>query len=777
MCGVALQTAHRFIRIKRFPEETFMTGKQTRALKLWSSTAVVLLLMGTALTASAREPNEKTQAAALNNDKTWSTSLEHIRHGQYREAEALLKRLANRSGMPKKASQWVDDWIESEKSRRDLTRQDFEGYVKRANKEFAKPEDKRDYNDALKWTYWAMLNTLEQDTFKTLEWVQNLKQAATAHADKLRREHEWRDGHSIYYSLSLIFDEDDDIEKCRRECLEHARLEEIYKEREDRDWKESLEGITKSTVEEALWRIDQKYVEEADFKSLTAAGFEELLLLSESPTLREQFDGLNGERGEDYVNRLSNRFAQVQRRDSLTYREALQHFRRALKINRQTAQLPEAMLIKEYMSAALEELDDFSSMIWPSDFREFEKHTRGDFVGVGIQIRNKYNPEKKDNEILVVSPLDDAPAYRAGILAEDIITQVNGESLLGVPVSKAVSKITGPLGTTVTLTIRREDDDGETKTFDIDLKREIVKIQSVKSHNRSSENEEQWNFLLDDELGVGYIRVGAFQENTVDQLRLALSEATASGMKGLILDLRFNPGGLLKSAVEMSELFLDRGDRVVSTKGLRSPEWVVRAEGKGEFKDLPLIVLINESSASASEIVSGAIRDHQRGLILGERSFGKFSVQNLIQLAHSEAHLKLTTAQYYLPSGKSLHRKKGAETWGVEPDITVPLAPKEISKVLFMRRDSDVLGAVKTSAEEEIKEIVKPRDDDDKESDDKDKDDESEDDVDANNRPRRDPQLDTALLVMRLHLLNNQVMQMADMTPTPIESNVEVTNE
>ncbi|HNO79828.1 MAG TPA: S41 family peptidase [Phycisphaerae bacterium] len=753
-----------------------MTGKRSRVLNLWSFAAAAVLLFGSVTTSLAKEPDDTTRASALDSNKTWNASLEHIRHGQYREAEDLLKRLANRSGMPEKANQWVADWIESEKNRQELTQQDYESYVKRATKEFAKPEDERDYNDALKWTYWAMLNTLDQDTFKHLEWVQELKEAATHKADKLRREHEWRDSHAIYYSLSIVFENDTDIEKGRRECLEHVRLDEIYKKRDDYDWTESLEGITKSTVEEALWRIDQKYVEEADFKAMTAAGFQELLLLAESPTLRDQFEGLKNESGEDYVNRLSNRYAQIQKSDKLSYREALQHFRRALKINRQTAQLPEEMVIKEYMSAALEELDEFSSMIWPSDFREFEKHTRGDFVGVGIQIRNKYNPELKDNEILVVSPLDDAPAYRAGILAEDIITNVNGESLLGVPVTKAVGLITGPLGTTVTLTIRRENTDGEVKTFDVPLKREIVKIQSVKSHHRRDDNEEQWNFLLDDELGVGYVRVGAFQENTVEQLRLALSEATNNGMKGLILDLRFNPGGLLKSAVEMSELFLDRGDRIVSTKGLRSPEWAVDAEGSGEFKDLPLIVLINESSASASEIVSGAIRDQHRGLILGERSFGKFSVQNLIQLAHSEAHLKLTTARYYLPSGKSLHREKGSETWGVEPDITIPLAPKELSKVLFMRRDADVLGSVKTSSEDEIKEKVKPRDNDDKDKEDTAKNDE-DDDVDVNNRPRRDPQLETALLVMRLHLLNNQMVQMADMTPTPVETKVKVAHE
>ena len=366
---------------------------------------------------------------------------------------------------------------------------------------------------------------------------------------------------------------------------------------------------------------------------------------------------------------MERKLRQIQAQDELTYREALMYFRRALDINEETARLPEAMIVREYTDSSLEKLDEFTSMIWPSDYREFEKHTQGNFIGVGIQIRNKYNEDLKDTEIVVVSPLEDTPAYRAGIQADDIITKVNGESLVGIPVTKAVTKITGPKGTTVNLTIRRTLENGEQAELDIPLRREVVEIQSVKSLARSQSDEQQWDFVIDRKMGIGYVRINSFQENTVSQLAEALREAADRGMRGLILDLRYNPGGLLKSAVQMAELFLPEGARIVSTKGLRSKEWPVDAEINGRFKDLPLIVLINDASASASEIVSGAIHDHGRGLVIGQRSFGKFSVQNLIRLMHSQAHLKLTTARYYLPSGKSLHREEGATAWGVEPDI------------------------------------------------------------------------------------------------------------
>jgi len=722
-------------------------------------------------------------AGAIPSEKTWAKSIELVRDGRYDQADKLLTELVGDGPTSSSAQKWVREWIEQEKHRYELTEADYQKYIDRAQKHLAEDE----VLDTLDWAYRAKLSAPSPDVFENQAWLKDLREAGMKEATELQEKEEWRDAHHIFSWMSLVFEDDKVVEHHRDDCFEHARLESIYSQ-ENEDWEDALEGIDPSMVEDALWRIDQKYVVEPDFQEITAAGLDRILLLADSPALQKRFVGLTGERGRDFRMRVGRQLRNMREERNVTERDSLRSFRRILRINDETAELPRQLVVREFMDAALSKLDDFTSMIWPSDFREFEKHTRGDFIGVGIQIRNKYNPELKDTEILVVSPLEDSPAYRAGIQANDVITAVNGDSLKGVAVTKAVTMITGPLGTTVNLTIRRMDDDkGEEAFLDFALKRQEIKIQSVKGFRRDSDNEQVWDFMIDPDMGIAYIRPTSFQENTVDDMRTALSEAKAKGMRGLILDLRNNPGGLLKTAVEMSEMFLSDNDRIVSTKGRRSPEWSVEAEGEGLEKDIPLIVLINEGSASASEIVTGAIQDHHRGTIIGERSFGKFSVQNLIQLVRSEAHLKLTTARYYLPSGRSLHREEGATEWGVKPDIVIPLVPKEMAKIRFMQRDADVIGAIKTSSELELKEPLMPIDDekdadeqvdngdksgdqkmvaDEQAAEDDTKTADTEDEVkqeekDENNRPNRDPQLQTALLAMRIHLLQDHLSRMA----------------
>lgn len=743
-----------------------MKAMKRRIRPAWIVGLPLLLVFAGGVSAGAEE-NRVSKAISF--DRTWAESVGLVREGRYEEAAKRLDSIVGAGPASEEASAWMKEWMEAEKARWQLTQQDHEKYVERAKQQIEAGE----WLKALDWAYRAKLNANDADGFLAVDWMADLKRESIAEGERLRDDHSWLDAHHIFYWLSLIFDRDKAIEQQRSDCFEHARLESIYAE-DNKDWAEPLEGIDASMVEEALYRIDQKYVKEPDFKELTLAGYNELMLLAESPTLQTRFEKLAGERGEDFRSRIQRKIQQIKNEPGVTYRNAEEYFRRALMINQQTAQLPERLVVKEYMNAALNKLDEFSSMIWPIDFREFEKHTRGDFIGVGIQIRNKYNPDLQENEIVVVSPLEDTPAYRAGVQANDIITAVNGQSLLGVAVTKAVTMITGPKGTTVTLTIRRDQDDGEAVHTDFRLRREEIKIYSVKGLKRSDQDEQRWDFIIDKERGIAYLRLTSFQDNTIAHLQAALSEASVQGMKGLILDLRGNPGGLLKTAIEVSELFLAKEDRIVSTGGRRSAEYFVNAEKDGRYKDVPLIVMINEGSASASEIVSGAIKDHKRGIVIGERSFGKFSVQNLIQLVNSEAHLKLTTAKYYLPSGRSLHRDPDATDWGVEPDISVALVPKEQRKIIFMQRDADVIGAVKTSSEAELKEAIKPVEDDDAKdkaadgaadpADDDPADDElAESELDENDRPNRDPQLETALLAMRMHLLHEQYSQMARM--------------
>lgn len=580
----------------------------------------------------------------------------------------------------------------------------------------------------------------------------------------------WTKAWRIYARLSTLFDREPRYRKLAREAVNHIRLDSMF--RDDSHWEERIEKVRWRDAEKALEFIGLYYVEPADFKKITEHGLEQIYLLSQSTTAQAELEGLaNEEDRRDFQARVQRRLQQVRATPTLDRADCVRHFRRVIKrINKETVRIPENLLVSELMRGALEPLDDFTNIIWPSATREFDKHTKGKYIGVGIRIvkNNKY-------EIEVVSPMDNAPAYRAGIQAGDIITKVftDGKTteLKGMSINKVVDTIMGKEGTELTLSIRRGDLD-----IDFDLTRRTVKIVSVKGLRRNENDEEKWEHWLDRDLGIGYIQVTGFQGNTVEDVHNTLSELLADGLKGLVLDLRGNPGGLLDSAWHMSSLFLKRGDDVVSTKGrIRSEDQTFQAESNGPFSDLALTVLVDDRSASASEIVSGAIRDNQRGTVIGERTFGKFSVQNLVQLSRNGAKLKITTARYYLPNGESLHREPGASSWGVEPDIPIRLVRKEKNKLWTMRREADLLGPAKA----DNKKDDEKKDDDDKADSATDKADDDKQDPavaevkpkgdelpplkqpDENLRPKEDPQLDTALLVTRAQVLAERTPKLA----------------
>jgi len=731
--------------------------------------AFVITVLLTPVASWAASGTEPDGSAPVGLDPSWRDAIQLL------DQSSVLAERISAGAVPetvqapvRKLVGWFRAWSELEASRSALSREDFETYVSRANRWHEKGRIDR----ALEYALRAFRNAEDEDAFRKEPWLIRLRKDAEERAAEHREAKEWLDAHAIYYELSEIFEQDTPLKDLRHECLTHARLEELYKK--DSRWEESLEGIEVQMITEALWRIDQKYVVDADFRALTEAGLRHVLLLADSPALRELFEYVRDDaRRQEFTERLKVRLLQVRTAETLDRGEAVFHFTRMLKINAQTVQLPDALLISEFAEGAFSELDEFTSVIWPADYKEFRKHTQGNFIGVGISIRQKYNPQTECNDIVVVSPIEDSPAYAAGVQADDVITHVDGKSLceMNISLSKAVEMITGPERTHVTLTLYRPSTD---RNIEMRLERRKVVIQSVKGDVRKKTDEQKWNFMLDAELGIGFVRITNFQENTVEELRTIITELKEQhNLRGLIVDLRFNPGGLLQSAVEMAELFLGRKQRIVSTRGLRSRPWEIDTRGDGPFQDLPLIVLVNEYSASASEIVSGAIRDHHRGVVIGQRTFGKFSVQNLIQLLRTDAHLKLTTAHYYLPSGRSLHKVDGCTEWGVEPDVAVALVPKEIRKVLDIRRDADIIGPrgkINDDEDEETGEIdlVLPRKDagepktpttrpaegaDEADPTTTRPVEEEPDEPDPNKHAKVDPQLEAALLLMRVRLI------------------------
>jgi len=304
----------------------------------------------------------------------------------------------------------------------------------------------------------------------------------------------------------------------------------------------------------------------------------------------------------------------------------------------------EAELIESAINGMLTSLDPHSSYMSPKSFRDMQVQTRGEFGGLGIEVT------LEDGYVKVVTPIDDTPAQRAGVLAGDLITHLNGENVQGLTLNQAVERMRGPIKTEISITVRRE---GAEAPIDIKIIRDKIRIKSVR-----------WQKEDD----IGYLRITQFNEQTFEGLKKAIDtvrgEIGEDKLKGYVLDLRNNPGGLLDQAISVSDAFLDKGE-IVSTRGRESRDTQRYNARSGDLtKGVPVIVLVNGGSASASEIVAGALQDHRRSTILGTRSFGKGSVQTIIPLGKNGA-IRLTTARYYTPSGRSIQAQ------GIDPDIEI----------------------------------------------------------------------------------------------------------
>lgn len=341
-------------------------------------------------------------------------------------------------------------------------------------------------------------------------------------------------------------------------------------------------------------------------------------------------------------------------------------------------------LLESALEGMLQNLDPHSTFINTGEWRQFRRQIEGKFGGIGIQV----GVDEDNGRLKVIAPMVGTPAYEAGILAGDLILEIDGQSAEGMSTEKAAEFLMGRPGTPVKLSVLHE---GSEDPEPITITRAIIEVPTVLGDRRKPDDE--WDFMLDKNNRIGYIRITTFSQNTVDELKKALGQLKDEGAKGLIIDLRDDPGGLLSAAVAIADIFLDKGE-IVSTKGRNTDARRYDAQKDGLYEDLPMAVLINQNSASASEIVSAALQDHKRAVIVGQRSYGKGSVQNIIDLDGGNSVLKLTVASYYRPSGENIHRFKNAKTtdkWGVSPDpgAEVKLSTREFINWFRARRDRD----------------------------------------------------------------------------------------
>ena len=351
-------------------------------------------------------------------------------------------------------------------------------------------------------------------------------------------------------------------------------------------------------------------------------------------------------------------------------------------------------LFEGAMTGMVGELDRYSGFIRQQQAPDFQRMVLDQkFGGIGIEVAY----DKQTREFRVLTPIYGTPAYRAGIRAGDRIVAVDGHDTRALEtkqqVDDAIELLRGEPGQPVTLDVIHA---GHARPTHYDLVRREIHVDSVLGDVRNPDD--TWSFFLPGEDRIGYIRITSFGERTVDELKAALAQITRQDARGLILDLRSDPGGLLKGAIGVAELFLDRGDPIVSTRG-RNPNIKreeFRAEQSGPYRDLPLVVLVNRESASASEIVAAALQDRGRARVAGERTFGKGTVQNVIPIEGNKSKLKLTIATYWRPSGQNIHRlesSKKSDEWGVRPNAgcEVKMSAEEFARWEEHRRQQDII--------------------------------------------------------------------------------------
>ncbi|MHC5101000.1 MAG: S41 family peptidase [Planctomycetota bacterium] len=525
-------------------------------------------------------------------------------------------------------------------------------------------------------------------------FVQDVLAQMKVNADADEQQGKWLDAYAhCYYWLAAIFEEDETYQDKVDELIELSAIELGLKDSTCGEGAvERYEGIEVEMFLRALQLLGGNYVHEIDYLQMITESLERCALLGK--VLENTQESLAWSASKEQVSEWNIGLETFQPEDNELSQSAekvgpeslVNVLEGVLALNAITLKLPEEVVIAQFTEASLASLDPFTSLVWPWNVKDFEKSMTQQFTGIGVEI------SKSTGILKVVSLLPDTPAYKSGLDADDEIVAVNGEPTKEMSIFCAVSKITGPKGTKVSLTIRRPST-GE--TIEMEIRRDKIVVQPLRGWTRDASGD--WNDLIDIENRIGYIRLTAFTENSGPDLDESLRRLEKNGLKGLILDLRFNSGGFLQASADVVDLFVKEG-LIVTSKPRHGLETYEIAHRSGTHPDYPVVILINGSSASASEIVAGALQDpkYQRATLVGSRSYGKGSVQVVTPFTGGGSQLKYTIAYYHLPSNQRVEnryqiQKEGRDDWGIAPDVEVKMRNNEIKEMIDIQRQNDVL--------------------------------------------------------------------------------------
>ena len=580
--------------------------------------------------------------------------------------------------------------------------------------------DVNDVNDVLKMLGLIakareFADEAQKEQLLSESFVEEAFQRAIQRADEFESKGKWLEAYTSCYSWLQVLDPNNEkYSEHADQLLDKAAIVASFQDSSCESRSERYAGVKKELFVWAIEALKRYYVNIVDYRQMATKAILRCELLgevmalsfsdiSESPDMvssdkisEEPFSPPDSDQLSAWSVGLAAILDEVeQSQTGVTKGKFIDVFEKVLTLNKVTAQLPQRVLIAQFSEAALSALDRYTVMVWPRQVKEFEKMMTNQFTGIGIEI------SKQKGLLTVASLLPDTPAYNSGLDAGDVIELVDGVETKDMSLTCAVRTITGPPGTQVALTIKRP---GEEKTKNITITRARIIVPTIRGWERTAVGKQL--YMIDEENKIGYVRITSFSGGTADDLEKVLMGLEAEGLKGLILDLRFNTGGLLDSAVAVTDKFIEEG-LVVSTRPRGLWTYLSASKEKTHPK-YPLVVLINSYSASASEIVAGALADerHERAILVGERTHGKGSVQGITQLPEAGARLKYTMAYYHLPSGQRVEsrdamKKEGRKDWGVGPDIEVKLRNDEIRKMSQVQRDNSVLvqaGRDKSSA-------------------------------------------------------------------------------
>ena len=527
-------------------------------------------------------------------------------------------------------------------------------------------------------------------------FVTEIFQKAKAKSAEYEAKGDWLEAYITCYSwFGAIYEENQQYSDYAEQLIEKANIVSSFQDSPCETSNERYEGVKKEMFIRAINVLNSNYVNPIDYRQMSVKAINRCKILAEvMEASYEQIQENNQDFARPRSDQLSTWSAFLdalldevnQSLTGVTKDKFLEIFDKVLALNDVSVELSPNVLIAQFTEAALSSLDPYTVVVWPQQVQEFEKMMTNEFTGVGIEIA------KEKGLLTVTSLLPDTPAYYSGLDAGDIIEAADGVDTKDMSLTCAVRRITGPAGTKVTLTVKTP---GDEQNRDITITRAKIVVPTIRGWQRTEQG--GWLYVIDDENKIGYIRLTSFSSDTASNLERALLDLEARGMRGLILDLRFNSGGLLDSAVAITDKFISEGLIVSTRSRFGIPTYPV-AHGRGTHPGHPLVVLINRYSASASEIVAGALADpkHERAVLVGERTHGKGSVQGIAHYPEGGGQLKYTMAYYHLPSGQRVEsrdamKKLGRDDWGVGPDVEVEFKSNEFRERLDIQRKNDVL--------------------------------------------------------------------------------------